>query len=43
MEAPALAEKFTMYQEMRSYVRCLLECLNEKVSYTIVLYDSYFR
>lgn len=39
MGAPELAEKFTMYQEMKSYVRCLLECLNEKVfRYSSVLY-----
>uniref|UniRef100_A0A8R1I4Q5 GCF C-terminal domain-containing protein n=1 Tax=Caenorhabditis japonica TaxID=281687 RepID=A0A8R1I4Q5_CAEJA len=32
MELPSQSTKYTMYQELRVYSRCLLECLNEKVA-----------
>lgn len=32
MDAPTLAQKHAMYQELRVYVRSLLDCLNEKVA-----------
>lgn len=31
MDLPDLQNRFQMYQELRVYCRCLLECLNEKV------------
>ncbi|VDL84481.1 unnamed protein product [Nippostrongylus brasiliensis] len=31
-EMPVLANKYTMYQELRMYCRSLLDCLNEKVA-----------
>lgn len=32
MEEPRIRERFQIYQDMRAYIRDLLECLSEKVS-----------
>lgn len=36
LKAPVAAEKFKFYQELRGYVTDLVECLDEKVSFTFL-------
>ncbi len=35
-----LEEQYTFFQQMRGYVRDLVECLNEKVGLQLVIYAS---